>query len=86
MPRRTASLSLSVILLTAFFGVVSTKDAYAYMDPGTGSFLIQVLLGGLFASLFVLKVFWMRVTGTLSRVLSKLRIVKLSKHSDKDGP
>jgi len=30
----------------------------AYLDPGTGSFILQMLFGGVFASLFALKHYW----------------------------
>ena len=30
----------------------------AYLDPGTGSFLLQVLAGGLFGGMFIVKRFW----------------------------
>ena len=38
----------------------------AYLDPGTGSFILQVLIGGAFGSLFALKHYWLRVKRTLS--------------------
>jgi len=30
----------------------------AYLDPGTGSFLLQVLAGGMFGGIFIIKRFW----------------------------
>jgi hypothetical protein len=36
-----------------------------YIDPGTGSMLLQVILGGLAAALVGLKVFWGRLLGLL---------------------
>jgi len=30
----------------------------AYLDPGTGSFLLQVLAGGMFGAIFLIKRFW----------------------------
>lgn len=33
----------------------------AYIDPGTGSMLLQVILGGLAAAAVTLKIFWRRV-------------------------
>jgi hypothetical protein len=37
----------------------------SYIDPGTGSMLLQVILGGLAAALVGLKVFWGRLLGFL---------------------
>ena len=35
----------------------------AYIDPGTGSFIIQVVVALVAASLFGLKMFWRRIVG-----------------------
>ena len=36
-----------------------------YIDPGTGSMLLQVILGGIAAAVVGLKVFWGRLLGFL---------------------
>jgi len=36
---------------------------FAYIDPGTGSYLLQVALGGLFAAGYAVRHFWARITG-----------------------
>jgi hypothetical protein len=36
-----------------------------YIDPGTGSMLLQVILGGVAAALVGLKMFWGRLLGFL---------------------
>ena len=42
-----------------FLGAVSvTSPAYAYLDPGTGSMLLQMLLGGVAGALVVGKLYW----------------------------
>ena len=80
MPKRFGSLLISAALMLGFLWVVTAKQAHAYLDPGTGSFLIQMLLASLFASLFALKVFWQRFTGRLTRILS---IIKGRRDTDK---
>lgn len=71
--KQFASWLTSAFLMAAFFLAVTTKDAHAYIDAGTGSLLIQFLLGSVFASLFMMKVFWRRLVGQVNRVLSKLK-------------
>lgn len=45
-----------------FFGAVSiSSPAYAYLDPGTGSMLLQMLLGGVAGALVVGKLYWHRI-------------------------
>jgi hypothetical protein len=38
-----------------------------YLDPGSGSTIIQLLVAGLFASLFFIKVYWKKITGFIKR-------------------
>ena len=77
MQKSLGSLLLSVLLVTAFVLAATTKVAHAYIDISYGSFLIQILLGTAFGTLFMIKVFWRRLTGQLSRFLSKMRTLKV---------
>ncbi len=38
--------------------------AHAYIDPGAGSLILQVLLGGVAGGLLLLKTYWRRFTGS----------------------
>ena len=40
----------------------------AYIDPGTGSYVLQILIAGLVGGAFALKMFWRNVTAFLSRI------------------
>jgi hypothetical protein len=33
----------------------------AYLDPGTGSYLLQLLLAGLLGAIFIVRAFWGRI-------------------------
>jgi len=37
------------------------SDAYAYLDPGTGSIMFQALIGALVGLVITLKVFWYKI-------------------------
>lgn len=39
----------------------------AYLDPGSGSFLIQLLIAGLLGAGFLVKTFWRRITKFFSK-------------------
>ena len=43
------------------------SPAHAYLDPGTGSMLLQMLLGGLAGVLVIGKLYWHRVMGFFGR-------------------
>lgn len=50
-----------LFLLTLAF----TPSAYAYVDPGAGSLLLQLLLGGLAGVAVVAKLYWKKLVGFL---------------------
>ena len=47
---------LVIVLLMLMF-----TDAVAYLDPGTGSMLLQVILGGIAAIGVAIKLYWHRL-------------------------
>ena len=49
------------ILLILSAIVVLEKDAYAYIDPGSGSIMLQMLVAGLLGAAFTLKTYWRRI-------------------------
>jgi len=44
---------------------MSTSSAHAYLDPGTGSILLQVLLGGAAGVAIVGKLYWHKFLGLI---------------------
>ncbi len=59
---------LSLILLWQF---IMSGPALAYIDPGTGSYLFQMLMAGLLSSMFALKMFWRNIRMYFSRFFSQ---------------
>lgn len=55
---RTLRLSLSV---TAVFGMTNA-EAFAYLDPGTGSFVIQALIAALAAAALTARYYWQKLS------------------------
>lgn len=49
--------SFSLAIAAMVVGI-STSPAYAYLDPGTGSIILQVLLGGVAGVALVGKLYW----------------------------
>ncbi|MDP7201319.1 MAG: hypothetical protein QGI50_10255 [Dehalococcoidia bacterium] len=64
---------LSVFLIVASTLAATTHTVYAYMDPGTGSMVLQILLATLLGSIFMIKTFWHRLTGILARLLARIK-------------
>jgi hypothetical protein len=55
------------VLLCLAFCFVSLPAANAYVDPGTGSFVFQAVIGGILAVALALKMFWRRIVGFVTR-------------------
>ena len=49
------------------------SPAYAYINPGIGSILLQMLLGGLAGLAIVLKLYWAQVKKACQKLFSKNR-------------
>lgn len=53
-------------LLFLFPGIL-----FAYLDPGTGSYFLQMFIAGFMGGLFTLKVFWKKIKTFFSNRLQK---------------
>jgi hypothetical protein len=53
--------------LGLLFSFLVIKPADAYIDPGTGSILIQIIVGGIIGISIALKVFWGKITSVFSK-------------------
>ena len=52
---------LSVIIGSLLLGQLFVTEAYAYLDPGTGTMVIQMLIGALVGVGITLKVYWDKI-------------------------
>ena len=55
------------LMLVALVLVLVERPAAAYLDPGSGSMLLQVLLGGFAAVGVALRLYWHRLTALFGR-------------------
>jgi hypothetical protein len=46
-------------------------DLRAYIDPGTGSFILQVLVASLAGVVYIIKMFWRNIKGYFLKLLHK---------------
>jgi len=59
--------------IAAILSSISTplRANEAYLDPGSGSYLLQLLLAGLLGSLFVVKASWGKIKGFFQRLFGR---------------
>jgi hypothetical protein len=51
-------LPVRIILLSIVFLCVFCGQASAYLDPGTGSYMLQLLIAGIASALLAVRIFW----------------------------
>jgi hypothetical protein len=57
--------------MLGFLFFISPQKAYAYLDPGTGSFILQVLIASLLGGVFAIKMFWSKIKAFFANLISK---------------
>ena len=55
------------LAMTAMAVGASTSSAHAYLDPGTGSLILQILLGGIAGLVVAIKLYWHRFLALCGR-------------------
>ena len=64
--RSTASVARwRLAMLVA--ALLAARDAHAYLDPTTGSMILQGIVGGVMAGLFVVRRQWTQLKGWFTR-------------------
>jgi hypothetical protein len=50
-----------MLLGLAALALVTTNNAYAYLDPGTGSYILQIVIGGIAGAMVAAKMFFSHI-------------------------
>ena len=66
--REARGNALFIVTLTIAVGALSPEKAHAYLDAGTGSYVIQIVIASLAAALFSIKLWWRRIVATVSQM------------------
>ena len=66
MNSRSTSIAFVTLLLLTY-----AVPAHAYIDPGSGSFLLQMMVAGAVGGAFAVKSFWNNIKHSVHRVVSK---------------
>jgi hypothetical protein len=61
----------TILTVLGLVYLVFIEEAYAYLDPGTGSYILQLIIAGLLGGLFALKMFWSKVKNFFVNVFSR---------------
>ena len=51
--------------------IIFPEDAFAYLDPGTGSIILQAIIGFLAASVTAISIYWSKFKSLFSKLFKK---------------
>ena len=76
---------VDLILLVFLFMVLSSQQAHAYLDPGSGSYLLQLLIAGGVGIIFSIKTFWFQIKTFFSSLFLRKQKKEHSAPKNKNG-
>ncbi|MFH0828281.1 MAG: hypothetical protein V1919_03860 [Candidatus Omnitrophota bacterium] len=56
-----------ILVVVLMWGLLLPADSYAYLDPGTGSYFLQMLVGIFIGIAFTVKIYWERIKSILTK-------------------
>ena len=65
--KNALKMTLAVFAASLLF----PRYAYSYIDPGTGSYVFQVIIATFVAVSVAVKIYWNKIKGFLGRLFSK---------------
>lgn len=69
--RRIIDQMVKTSIVPALFILGGPEKIDAYLDPGTGSIIIQVVIGVAVGGLFTVKIFWNRIKTFFKNLFSR---------------
>lgn len=60
-----------IAILLFLFNFIFIVNAYAYLDPGTGSYIFQIIIASLIGTIYLIKTFWKNIKSRLLKFFIK---------------
>ena len=76
-------MKLVQFLSILFVGLCYSQSTAAYLDPGTGSLILQMLIAGIIGAMFTIKLYWYRLKAFVARIFGK--VTETERDLDNDG-
>lgn len=54
-------MQIKKALLLTLLSLCFLPSAFAYLDPGSGSYIVQMIIAGILGGFYALKLYWNRV-------------------------
>ena len=76
----------SLVALTAILAALSIPSAvHAYVDPGTGSYFLQILIAGMLGAAFAVKLYWRKIKNFLAGTVFGRNRTEEEQQTGEDG-
>ena len=62
---------LSLFFLCFLILIFKTSHAHAYLDPGTGSIILQAIIGFIAAGIATISVYWVKFKSIILKIFNK---------------
>jgi len=62
---------MNLLILIATLLLIWPHNTYAYLDPGTGSYIIQLIMAVFLGGIFALKIFWKQIKLFFIKIFSR---------------
>ncbi len=66
--KKISGITFPLFTLALLFRGLFVSDAYAYIDPGSGSMFIQVIIGALVGVGITIKLYWAKIRFKFSTI------------------
>jgi len=66
----TKHLILIIVLFFAY-NMIFPRSAYAYLDPGSMTYILQIFIAVLIGGLFAIKIFWTKIKLFCTKLFSR---------------
>jgi len=70
---------MKLIILVVSLNIIFFNNALAYIDPGSGSIILQALLGALAAAGATFSIYWDKIKNFIKKIKVKIQIKKNNK-------
>lgn len=60
-----------VLVIILFWVLIFPKNANAYLDPGSGSYIMQIIIGFILGALVGVKIFWVKIREFMKGIFAR---------------
>ncbi len=73
---------MNSVILVGLVLLILTRDAHAYLDPGTGSYIFQLVIAGILGASLAIKIYWGKIKIFFSQLASKKKAEEIGGKND----